>query len=133
LILVPDASSVLAAIFPDEQGSPEVLDALHHGSVVAPSIWPAEVANSILIGVRRKRLSFGEAVSALRMLSPLEVELVTRTVPEITDSILPLAHKHALTIYDALYLDLARSRSARLFSIDQALCRAARQEGVDVA
>jgi predicted nucleic acid-binding protein len=128
--LVADASSILAAIFPDEQGDPEILTLFREMDALAPSIWPAEVANALLVGVRRNRIDLQEAVSALRMLGRLKVELVIRNFSDMAEQIIPLAHQHGLTVYDALYLEAARSAGAVLASNDGALRRAARTDGV---
>lgn len=132
MIFVPDASSVLASIFPDERGGQNVFDLFREARVVAPSIWPAELANALLVGVRRKRLDGTEALAALALIGRFEIELVTESVSDFARSIYPLAHKHGLTAYDALYLHVALSRNATLVSFHAALLSAARQEGVEV-
>lgn len=48
------------------------------------------------------------------------------------NSVLPLAQKHGLTAYDALYLDLAIRRSATLATHDGRLHAAAQAEGLPI-
>ena len=43
-----------------------------------------------------------------------------------------LARKHGITFYDALYLELALRMTAELATLDNALARAAANEGLDV-
>jgi len=48
-------------------------------------------------------------------------------------TVIGLCRRHGLTVYDALYLDLALREDAELATLDAALARAARTEGVQVA
>jgi len=131
-VIVPDASYVLAAMLPDEPGDPNALELLKSESAAAPSIWPIEVANAILVAVRRKRISPDEALSLLDILAKLDVELVTSSLADVARNVVPLARKHRLTAYDAAYLDVARSKAATLMTIDRDLRTAAEAEDVVV-
>jgi len=132
LIVVPDASSVIASVLPDEGVGEEVFRLLKTAAIVAPVIWPAELANSLLTAQRRKRITADEASAFLDTLSEYDVDLVSRSLIDIARHVLPLARKHNLTLYCALYVDLARSRAATLLSFDKAMCAAARKERVTV-
>lgn len=132
-MIVADASSVLASIFPDETDETHTLEAIRDGAAVAPSTFPVEIANAIVAGLRRKRLTLEQAKTALRALRDLDIEIVTKSLAEIEASVMPLALKHGLTIYDALYLDLAMARNAILHSADKALRKAALSETIIVA
>jgi predicted nucleic acid-binding protein len=46
--------------------------------------------------------------------------------------VLPLARRHQLSAYDAVYLELALRAQAPLATFDEALGRAALREGVEV-
>jgi len=52
-------------------------------------------------------------------------------MPLVADA-LDLADRHRLTVYDALYLELAADVDAELATLDRDLTRAARAEGVGV-
>jgi hypothetical protein len=57
---VVDASMTLAWCFSDESTAftESVLDLLANGAeAIAPAIWPFEVANALLMGERRKRVT----------------------------------------------------------------------------
>ena len=82
--------------------------------------------------LKRKRIDTDMAASMLTTIRGLDVELVTADFLEVERDIFPLARKHGLTVYDASYVHLARSRGAILFSVDKAMCRAARNEDVEV-
>jgi predicted nucleic acid-binding protein len=47
-------------------------------------------------------------------------------------AVIGLCRRHGLTVYDALYLDLSLRKDADLATLDAALARAARSEGVQV-
>jgi predicted nucleic acid-binding protein len=97
---------------------------------VVPVLWPFEVANALLMLVRRKRMEPGEFVRArveLEGLTPLIDDEGPRLAwSEITD----LATRFGLTVYDAAYLELAIRRGLALASRDTSLNDAARLCGV---
>ncbi len=105
----------------------ELLEQLAAGArLVVPSLWPFEVANALLVLLRRKRITTEERDRALNALArlPLLVDdegcrLAFRTTSE-------LAAEHGLSVYDAAYLELARRRKLPLASRDGALCQAAK-------
>ena len=133
LIVVPDASSILDSILPDERSGRDTLDILQSSTVIAPMIWPSEVANSLLVAVRRQRIAREEATALLLTLAEYEIELVASGLIEITREIFPLAAQHNLTVYDAQYVHLARSKSAYLLTLDKQMRAAAKREGVALA
>jgi predicted nucleic acid-binding protein len=48
------------------------------------------------------------------------------------DRILPIARAHRLTVYDALYLELAGRRGLPLATLDRELAAAARSVGIEI-
>ncbi len=59
---------------------------------------------------------------------PIRMEPILSTAQIAT--VLQLAEKHALTAYDAAYLELAMRLNSALLSLDKALVRAANAEGI---
>ena len=58
-VFVVDASVTLAWCFEDEKipGTEGLLERLQQGDrIIVPAHWPTEVANALLMGVRRKRI-----------------------------------------------------------------------------
>jgi len=129
-----DASIVLAWHFDDEadETADEIARRCVSESVVVPAHWQAQVANGLLMGERRKRTAPDRISAFFGRLSALDVE--TDSLPEdaIFDRILPLARAHRLTIYDAIYLELAERRGVALATFDRELAEAARSVGVTV-
>lgn len=126
--LVLDASFALALILEEEisGGLPDIAD---HPAMV-PAIWPLEVANVLLLTLRRKRLdapTYGAALERAAAMAPL---VDTTGLAQIWGPTSELAHRHGLTVYDASYLELALRYGLPLASLDRALNAAATAEGV---
>ncbi len=95
--------------------------------VTAPGLFWAETRNILLIKERKGGLDRTEVRAILSSLDGLNVEYDDAFDPDQT---LALGATHGLTIYDALYLELAQRRTAPLATNDRALRRAAEAEGV---
>lgn len=129
---VLDCSVALAWIMPDE-GDPRAdaaLDRLRNDVAVVPGLWPLEVGNVLLIGIRRRRITESEAEQAVRDLRALPIEIDRETHEHALDTTRRLASEHRLTLYDAAYLELALRRQLQLSTLDEALGAACRAAGV---
>ena|SRR5579859_2654601 len=118
--LVVDASIASAWCFPDEQTeyTNGVLESVSQSlEAFTPSLWAYEVRNSILMGLRRGRISEVDANAFLDSLADLNIHLVH---PVSYDAVFRLAQISGLTVYDAAYLDLAMREGSRLASLDDA-------------
>lgn len=96
-----------------------------------PFLWYYEIANTILIQVRRKRIVFEDAAIYLNIID----EMVIDVDPPDGSAILKLPHlarTHNLTSYDAAFLELAMRLQLPLATSDQALVRAATDCGVSI-
>jgi predicted nucleic acid-binding protein len=124
---VLDASPVLGWCFPDEY-SPQtqrIADLFKQGATaIAPPFWPHEVLSALLVGERRKRITAPLIQAFLDDLSALPITLETFETAHVFDNIHALCRKHALTPYDAAYLDLAIRTGLPLATLDQDLIRA---------
>ncbi len=83
--------------------------------------------NALLVAERRARLGADEVNRRLQALATLPVH--TDDEPRL-DAALALARTHHLSIYDALYLELAQRHAAAIATLDAALARAAVAEGL---
>lgn len=127
-----DSSIAAAWCFPGEQTpyTSSVLRALATPvEAAAPSLWAYEIHNSILMGLRRKRIDQTHADEFLGTLRCFPIRL---REPASFDFVFSLANRHGLTVYDAAYLELALRERLPLASLDNALVRAAGQCGVAV-
>jgi predicted nucleic acid-binding protein len=130
-----DGSLTLAWCFEDESTSftDSIQDALKTDStcLVAP-IWPSEVANGVLIAVRRGRISVAEGDTFLLTLLQMPIDVAFVPPATVFQEVLPLARNNGLTVYDASYLYLAMRHDLPLATLDHALRTAAIKVGVPV-
>jgi predicted nucleic acid-binding protein len=130
--LVIDSSLAAAWCFPDERTdyTNAVLRAVSTPlEAAAPRLWAYEVRNSVLMGLRRRRITKTDAQDFLDSIKALPIRL---TDPLSYDRVFELAESHGLTVYDAAYLDLAMREGLPLASLDAALLRAAGRSGIAV-
>ncbi len=126
--VVVDASALAGLVLPDEQAG-ALESVLSEAEAVAPSLLWAEIRNVLLMAERRGRIAPGVFEKASAVLDGLGI--VYDTMPS-SESTVALARRHGLTIYDALYLELAHRLGLPLATADRALTRAAEAEGVTV-
>lgn len=129
--IVVDASVAATWLLDDESDAraEAALGLLEQAPGVVPQLWHFEMRNILLVAWRRGRISaqgLAERVAALA-----ELPLSTDAEPDLATA-LDLAARHGLSFYDGLYLETARRLGATLASLDQALLRAARAEGLAV-
>ena len=126
---VLDASVTLCWALDDESHSAasRALDALASGTACAPTLWWFEVRNILVVNERRKRIGEDESAAFLRYIAHLPIRIDREPVE---GDVLRLARKHQLTVYAAAYLELALRNQCPLATLDAALAKAARAEGV---
>lgn len=131
---VLDGSVTMAWYFADESNAyaDTVLTDLETGRAVVPSLWPLEVANTVLVGERRKRSTEAQAAAWLGILEQLAIEVDGGTASHAWGSTLALARSHNLSSYDASYLELAMRRGLPLATLDGKLKSAAQAVGVPI-
>lgn len=127
---VVDASVVLTWCFPDENDAraQHVAGLFKQGdTATAPSFWPHEVLNALLVGEKRKRISKELVRSFLDDLAALPIGLEQFPAGVIFDRIQHLSREYGLTAYDAAYLDLALDSGLPLATLDEDLVRACKK------
>jgi len=96
--------------------------------VVAPCTAPVEVASALRKYVVRGILDAGRALRALELLWRAEIELVS-----VDEGLLRAALEYSLargvTVYDALYIVLARSLGTVVYTADERLVKSLGGEG----
>lgn len=128
---VIDASVAACWLFPDEGSA--IADAARERMVaetaVVPAIWWFEIRNVLLVGERRNRIEPAQTTRALLLLSRLQIE-VDRAADDAV--LIGLARRHQLSAYDAAYLELALRQDVPLATLDTAMARAAKAEGINM-
>jgi predicted nucleic acid-binding protein len=130
--LVLDASLTLSWYFEDERtpAADALLDRVTNTGAVVPSIWRVETANGFQMAIRRQRIDAGFRARALFELARLPIAVDTGTDAYVWTTTLQLADRYQLTVYDAVYLELAQRRVLPLATLDGALRSAASSLGL---
>lgn len=99
---------------------------------IVPVLWSLEVANALIQGARRNRIDRSDVRKFLVALEQLPIVIDRQTADRAWGATLGLTETHALTIYDAAYLELAVRLNLQLATLDRRLAAAARSEGIEV-
>jgi predicted nucleic acid-binding protein len=132
--LIVDGSIALAWCFADESSEQarQVQGLVVRDGAVVPAHWHLEVANGLLMGQRRSRITPANREASLRLLWSLRLEVDDQTQTRAFADIFALADRHKLTVYDAAYLELALRRGLPLATLDSQLQHAAIAASVPV-
>ena len=98
--------------------------------VVVPSFWFLEMANVLLMAQRRRILTAPQRKAALEKLTAMQFTVDEEAARNALDHISRLAEEHGLTVYDAVYLEVALRRRIPLASRDEALRSACKRCGL---
>lgn len=131
--LAVDASVTAAWFLPDEATSytEAALQATAARDVWVPALWLLEMGNLLLSAQRRKRIDDAKRRELVQAAAALRLRVDREPVSMI--EIDSLAARHALTSYDAAYLELALRRKLEIATVDAALLKAAVAAGVKQA
>ena len=129
MTFVLDASVAACWAFEDESHpvAESALERLRAEPALVPALCWFELRNVLVVSERRNRLTETVTAAFLRAVARLDIA-IDRT-PD-SAAVLALARAHRLSVYDAAYLELAQRAAAPLATLDAALARAARDEGV---
>ena len=133
--LVLDTSVAMAWFFEDEEVpyANHVEKALSGGAcAIVPTLWHVEMANALLMGLRRKRTTAEKLRDFVILMSDVPVVVDAFTHLHAWSGILVLAQSHGLSAYDAAYLELAQRRNLPLATLDKRLRTAARAAGISL-
>ena len=132
--VVLDSSMTLAWFLPDEEATAPkaLLDLVSADGALVPTLWPVEVGNAFLVAQRARRVTAATRIKALQQIALLPIEIDAETAARAWSASFALGEQYRLTLYDAVYLELAIRRDLPLASFDGPLCKAARAAGVEV-
>ncbi|HEX7137712.1 MAG TPA: type II toxin-antitoxin system VapC family toxin [Vicinamibacterales bacterium] len=132
---VADASVAVGWVHPAQATAQTaaMLDAIAGGALLeVPALWPLEVANALMVLVRRRKLTKEEREIALGWLRVLPLRVDHEMSSLAFSRLSELAATHHLSVYDAAYLELAQRRNLVLGCNDEPLRKAATRCGVQV-
>jgi predicted nucleic acid-binding protein len=129
---VLDCSIVFAWYFADESDpyADAVAASLPGATALVPALFPLEVANTLLVGERRKRSTAAQAAAFLDRLAALPIAVDGQTVTRAWSDTIGLARANNLSSYDAAYLELAARESLPMATRDEKLRATAKAIGV---
>lgn len=131
---VLDCSMTMAWVFPDEAS--ELTDALRDSlikeSAVVPALWPIEVGNVLLVATRRGRIGDGDWARIRRDLAALPIDVDPVSPEHVLEDVLPIAKEYEISVYDAMYLELALRLRLPLATLDGKLGAACDAAGIGV-
>lgn len=132
MTFVVDASVALAWCFEDEitPFTEAMLERTRLNGAFVPAHWSLEMANALLVGERRQRLTEARATSLARTLGELPITVDDGAISGALGAVLALGRQHGLSAYDAAYLELAAREGLPLASRDTRLREAAARVGV---
>jgi predicted nucleic acid-binding protein len=125
-------ASVAACWALDDEHHPiadAAIDRTRSEGMIVPSLWWFEMRNLLIVAERRKRSTVDKTNAFLDQLKRLDL-FIDRSPGE--EKIFHLARQHALTIYDASYLELAIRAAVPLATLDRKLAVAAQHEAVSL-
>jgi len=134
LTLVLDSSVTVAWFFRDEQTESvrEVLGTVSQSGAVVPSLWRIEVANALQIAIRRGRIDATYRDASIADLAILDILVDAESDRQVWGTTLNLADRFRLTLYDAVYLELAHRLTLPLASLDRRLRDAGSALGISL-
>lgn len=129
---VLDGSVTMVWGFDDEADAyaESILDRMPDLQAHVPGLWPLEVANVLLVGERRRRMTPADTSRFLAILEAFPIAVDDETVTRAWADTTHLARAHNLSAYDAAYLELALRRGLPLATLDDKLKAAAAAVGV---
>jgi predicted nucleic acid-binding protein len=133
--VVIDASAAVAWYLQDEfdDDAAALLDhVVEHGAIV-PALWAVEMQNALRNAHRRGCVDAGAAAEILKRLSQLPLRVIDADSRPVFRNALSLAIEHDISVYDAVYLDVAIRFNARLASRDNRLLLLANKIGIETA
>ncbi len=127
-----DNSVAMVWGFDDEADSyaESLLELMPTAKAYVPSLWPLEVANVLLVGERRKRITPADTSKFLSLLRTFPIAVDDETTVRAWGDTLNLARSQGLSVYDAAYLELAMRRGLPLATLDDKLKAASLAVGV---
>ncbi len=130
---VVDASVSAAWLLPDEANAltTATLRATARAEVWVPALWLLEMANLLQNAQRRRRIGAAKRAELAQAAAGLRLQVCREPVALTTLD--RLAAEHALTAYDACYLECALRRGLPLATQDEALLSAMSRCGVPQA
>lgn len=110
--------------------SKRLLEDMEYLQAIVPPIWEAEIANVMLVQIRRSRITMAESIEFLKFLQQFQIQTIPIQRADMFGSVFSLGSQFELSSYDAMYLHLALSETVPMATLDQKLLLAAKACGI---
>ena len=129
--VVLDASVTVSWLLEDEMDPQAELvsERVVRDGALVPQLWHLEVRNALVVAERRGRIGADGLDERIRVLRGLPV--MTDMEPDL-DAVSTIARVYGLSVYDAVYVELARRHDTVVATLDDRLGRAAVAEGLSL-
>ena len=109
--------------------SSRILNSLTKNTIVVPSLWLYEVANTLAVSVRRKKLTTAEAQMLVNDIPLLSISFDAPMVENVS-RVFQVANEYKLSAYDAAYVELALRLNIPIASLDKDIIRVSKKTGI---
>jgi predicted nucleic acid-binding protein len=134
--IVLDASACASWVLPDEENtaaeSVYVQACQAENNFHAPMLWHWEMGSILSLAEQRERIPVGGAHRALGILYEAKIHFDAAPSQHRMEQIMRMARAHALSFYDASYLELVLRLNGQLATKDKKLIHAAKTCGVPI-
>lgn len=132
MTLILDASAALSWSIADETDGEAIalLKEVRARGGIVPPLWLYEMENGLQNAIRRKRLSETEAMTIRNQLTKLPIRVADASERVVFYDTLSLANRFNISVYDAVYLDVAVRYKGNLVTRDRRLADVASALGV---
>ena len=121
-------TNIFLAVALNEPDRDRIITLTADASALAPEILPYEIGNALSAMVKRRQLSYSEALEAEKSIRRIPVRLVSTDIR----SSLQLALDQDIYTYDAYFLQCAQALSCPLLTLDRRMRQVARELGIRV-
>ena len=108
-------TNIFLAIALNEPEKDRIIELTSETSTIAPEILSYEIGNALSAMIKRKRISYEEALSAFEITNLLPVRLVSIDIQKA----LKIAFEFNIYAYDAYFLQCAKSFACPLITLDK--------------
>ena len=110
----------------------EIVNLVRENRICVPSIWCYEIANSLYVSEKRKRLNISEINEFIEIIAVFPITVESNSFLKVTTDILRMSRQYGLTAYDASYVELAFRKSIPIASFDRDIIKVSRKMGLDI-
>ena len=121
-------TNIFLAVALDEPEKDRIIQLTSGLDAIAPEILPYEIGNALSAMIKRKQITYDEALFAQKAASLIPVRLISIDIQQA----LKLAIEFNIYAYDAYFLQCARAMSRPLITLDKRMKQVATKLNVEL-